>query len=144
MIPLFWIRWLYAVTLVVILLGGSMVLMPGVAREFFSILFYYALGGFQARYPAAANEYIIFAHGVLGAVMVGWGASMLLVLRGPFCRCDSDGWALLAVPMLTWFVADTGFSLYTGFWQNAILNSVLLVLFAIPLAATRKYFNGKG
>jgi hypothetical protein len=144
MIPIFWIRWLYAVTLIVILLGGSMVLMPSVAREFFSMLFYFAPGQFQVRYPADANEYIIFAHGVLGAVMLGWGASMLLVLRGPFCRRDSDGWALLAGPMLTWFVADTGFSLYTGFWQNAILNSVLLLLFAIPLAATRKYFHGKG
>lgn len=143
MIPLFWLRWLYVVIFAIMLLGGSMVLLPGMAREFFSMLFYFAPGQFQARYPAAANEYIIFAHGVLGVVMLGWGVTMLLILRGPFCRCDSDGWALLAVPMLTWFVADTGFSLFTGFWQNAILNSVLLVLFAIPLAATWKYFNGR-
>jgi len=141
MIPRIWIRWLYGVTFAIMLLGESMVLMPGVAREFFSLLFYFAPGQFQARYPAEANEYILFAHGVLGAVMLGWGVSMFLIIRGPFQRRDSGGWALLAAPMLVWFAADTGFSLYTGFWQNAILNSALLLLFAIPLAATRRYFR---
>lgn len=125
------------------LLGASMVLMPGAAREFFSLLFYFAPGQFQTRYPAQANDYIIFAHGVLGAVMLGWGASMFLIIRGPFRRRESDGWGLLVVPMLVWFTADTGFSIYTGFWQNAILNSVLLLLFAIPLAATRRRFREK-
>ncbi|HHE33216.1 MAG TPA: hypothetical protein ENL07_11550 [Chlorobaculum parvum] len=141
MIPRIWIRWLYAVTIAIMLLGMSMVLMPGLAREFFSLLFYFAPGGFQARYPVEANEYILFAHGVLGAVMLGWGVSIFLVIRGPFRRRDSDGWALLARPMLVWFAADTGFSFYVGFWQNAILNSVLLMLFAIPLAATRSCFR---
>jgi hypothetical protein len=35
-----------------------------------------------------------------------------------------------------WFVTDTVLSLATGFWQNAVLNVVLAVLFAVPLAAT--------
>jgi hypothetical protein len=33
------------------------------------------------------------------------------------------------------------FSLWSGFWQNAVLNSVIAVLFAIPLAATYSVFH---
>lgn len=47
---------------------------------------------------------------------------------------------MLAAPLILWFVADSAFSLYTGFWQNVLLNAVLLLLFFIPLGATRKYF----
>ncbi|RXK88478.1 hypothetical protein EST62_02935 [Chlorobaculum sp. 24CR] len=130
------LRWLYAVSLAIMLIG--------IAREFLSLIFYFAPGRFQVRYPADVNAYIMFAYGVLGALMQGWGVGMFMIVRGPFRRRESGGWALLAVPMLIWFVADTGFSLCTGFWQNGILNAVLLLLLAIPLAATRKYFNGKG
>jgi len=40
MIPRIWIRWLYGVTFAIMLLGASMVLMPSVAQEFFSLLFF--------------------------------------------------------------------------------------------------------
>ncbi len=140
MIPAFWFRWLYLVILGVMLFGAGMVLVPEVARDFFSLLFYSSPGEFQARYPADANEYIMFAHGVLGATMLGWGATMLLILKGPFRRCESGGWMMLAMPLILWFVMDSAFSLYTGFRQNVLLNAVLLLLFGIPLGATRRYF----
>jgi hypothetical protein len=135
MIPRILLRWLYAVSLAIMLIG--------IAREFLSLIFYFAPGRFQVLYPADVNAYAMFAYGVLGAVMQGWGVSMFMIVRGPFCRCESGGRALLAAPMLIWFLADTGFSLYTGFWQNGILNAVLLLLLAIPLAATRRYFYAK-
>ncbi|MCW8815998.1 MAG: hypothetical protein OQK59_08455 [Chlorobium sp.] len=140
MIPTFWLRWLYLVILGVMLFGASMVIMPEVARDLFSLLFYSSPGEFQARYPVDANGYIMFAHGVLGATLLGWGATMLLILKGPFRRCEPGGWMMLTAPLILWFVADSAFSLYTGFWQNVLLNAVLLLLFGIPLLATRKYF----
>ncbi|MGC8773726.1 MAG: hypothetical protein ACP5R6_00470 [Chlorobaculum sp.] len=127
------LRWLYVVTLAIILIG--------IAREFVSITFCFAPDWFLAWYPAYVNNYFMFTFGVLGVVMQGCGVSLFMIVRGPFRRCDSGGWALLAVPMLVWFATDTGFSLYAGFLQNAILNLVLLLLFAIPLAATRRYFQ---
>ncbi len=80
--------------------------------------------------------YIALAHGVLGAVMVGWGAVLLIVLIGPFRRGTREGWLIVAVSVAAWFVPDTALSLATGFWQNAVLNVVVAVLFAVPLAAT--------
>jgi hypothetical protein len=142
MIPLFWYRWLFAVILGVMAFGIAMVLIPDAIRAFFSLLIYASPSAIATRFDQEANAYIVLAHGVLGAVMFGWGATLLLVLRGPFKRLDSDGWNMIAIPVAAWCVPDTAFSLYTGFWQNAVLNSVFAVLFLIPLLVTRKYFAG--
>jgi len=83
----------------------------------------------------------MFAHGVLGATMFGWRATMLLILRGPFSRCETGSWTMLALPLILWFVADSAFSLYIGFWQNVLLNVILFLFFGIPIGATRRYFS---
>lgn len=139
-IPRFWVRWLHVAALVVILFGLAMVTVPEVIRKFFSLLFYSAPGAIETRFTVGANAYIMFAHGVLGGVMVGWGLAMLIALRGPFVRGQKDGWLLIALPVTVWYLIDTAFSLLVGFWQNAILNTALAVLFAIPLVATRRRF----
>ncbi len=43
--------------------------------------------------------------------------------------------AVLSV--FAWYVPDTSYSLLSGYWQNALLNTVFLALFAVPLLATR-------
>jgi hypothetical protein len=40
-----------------------------------------------------------------------------------------------------WYVLDTGFSLFYGVNFNALFNTALLILFAIPLAFTHKAFK---
>jgi len=131
----FWWRWLVVVTIGVALFGLSMVVAPGFIRGFFSALLYgsaAAVSGFGE--PAVA--YISLVHGVLGAVMFGWGVALLLVLFGPFRRGSADGWWIVTVSIAAWFVPDTVFSLWTGFWPNALLNAVFAIAFAVPLAAT--------
>lgn len=140
-IPSLWYRWLYVVIVAVMLFGIAMVLAPDLIRSFFSALVYASPTAIETRFDAEANAYIVLAHGVLGAVMFGWGATMLLALRGPFKRGEREGWTMIALPVLAWGIPDTLFSLYTGFWQNAALNAVFFVLFAIPLIASRKHFK---
>jgi hypothetical protein len=141
MIPRIWVRWLHVAAFVVILFGLAMVTVPAVIREFFSLLFYSAPDAIGTAFGADANAYIIFAHGVLGAVMAGWGVAMLIALRGPFARGQKEGWLLIAIPLMVWYLIDTAFSILAGFWQNAVLNTALAVLFAIPLLATRRHFR---
>ena len=143
MIPSLWMRWLTIAAAVVMLFGLSMLLAPGLIRQAFSLLIYADPAAIETRFGVDANRYIVLTHGVLGAVMFGWGTMMLMALRGPFARREAGGWTLLAAPLAMWFVTDTIFSLYTGFWQNAVLNSALLALFSVPLAATRRYFTGQ-
>ena len=140
-IPALWVNWLLLVVLGVMVFGISMMLGPELIRQAFSALLYAAPDFVDRRFSASAIEYVTLLHGVLGAVMFGWGAALLLVLRGPFRRGDREGWMIFAVSAAAWFVPDTLFSLWTGFWQNAVLNSVFALLFVIPLAATYKLFR---
>jgi hypothetical protein len=138
----FWRRWLTAASIVVILFGLSMVLAPGPLKKFFAILLYSSPGALDA-FTAPAVSYIALAHAVLGSVMFGWGIALLLILFGPFRRGAREGWRMLAISLAAWFVPDTAFSLWSGFWRNAVLNAALAVLFAVPLAATYRVFRGR-
>lgn len=136
----FWVRWLVVVTLGVMVFGILLVVAPGLAREGFSLLVY-GDGQQIATFGSMAAQYIGLVHAVLGAVMFGWGLALLLVVRGLFARGAREGWQIVTVSVAAWFVPDTTFSLWSGFWQNAVLNLVFIVLFAIPLAATYRVFH---
>ncbi len=139
---IFWWRWLVAVTLGLTLFGISMILMPGLTRQFFSLLVYSSSQHISALgEPAVA--YIALMHGVLGAVMFGWGVALLIVLFGSFRRGEREGWRILTISLTAWVLPDTVFSLWSGFWQNAVLNLFLALLFAIPLAATYNDFRNE-
>jgi cytosine/uracil/thiamine/allantoin permease len=59
---------------------------------------------------------------------------LLIVVAGPLRRRSREAWTACAISVAAWFIADMAFSLTTGFWQNAVLNVVLAILFAVPLA----------
>lgn len=141
MIPSFWFRWLQVVTIGVILFGALMFVWPDVVLDLFSLIFYSETGGFQVRHTAEAIVYMRFIHGDLGSTIVGWCTTVFLVLNGPFRRCERGAWLMLALPLVLWYVTNSWFSVYTGFWHNVVFNLVFLSLYAIPLAATRKYFR---
>jgi len=137
---LFWWRWLIIVSVGVMLFGFSMVVAPSLTKQFFSLLLFSspeAIGGFGE--PAVS--YVGLVHGVLGAVMFGWGVMLLLVLLGPFRRGSHEAWLTLSISLAAWFIPDTIFSLWSGYWQNAVFNTALVFLFAIPLAATYRVSN---
>jgi hypothetical protein len=63
------------------------------------------------------------------------------VVRGPFARGAREAWTTIAVSVGAWFVPDTAFSLWSGFWQNALLNLAVASSFAAPLLATWRQFH---
>ncbi|MFZ5879676.1 MAG: hypothetical protein ACOY0R_09915 [Chloroflexota bacterium] len=138
----FWQRWLVVVSAGVMLYGISMVLAPDLLRQFLSLL---AFGSPQVitSFGAEAADYIALAHAVMGSVMFGWGATMMLVLFSQFRPGNQTGWLTIAVPLAAWFIPDTLYSLWSGFWQNAVLNLAFAILFAIPLAATFRMKEGE-
>ncbi|MHB1325267.1 MAG: hypothetical protein ACYDGS_02040 [Thermoleophilia bacterium] len=137
---LFWWRWLVAATCVVFLFGLSLVVLPGLTQKAFNMLYFSSTKG-NTAFGEAAVDYITFVCAVLGAVICGWAVTLLYAIRGPFRRGLLEGWRMVAVSMIAWFIPDTAFSMYSGFWQNAVLNAVFVVMFAIPLAATYKVFH---
>jgi multisubunit Na+/H+ antiporter MnhC subunit len=137
---LFWWRWLIVVTSGLMLFGITMFVAPELTRHLFGFLLFSSSARLDALgEPAVA--YITLLHGVLGAVIFGWGVALLFVLVGPFRRGSKESWRIFVISLLAWFIPDTVFSLWSGFWQNAALNAVLAVLFAVPLAATHRLFE---
>ncbi len=130
----FWLTWLGIVSVGVIAFGLLLVVAPGVGRQGFSLLVFSSADRIS-EFGSEAASYIELAHDVMGSVMVGWGVALLLVLRGPMKRNLSKGLKIFGISLLVWFIPDTIFSIASGFWQNAILNLVFAVLFAIPIAA---------
>jgi hypothetical protein len=132
----FWWKWLVASCILTGAFGGLLMLAPALTRALFSLIIFGrsdALTGF-ATLPAA---YLTLLHGVLGAVIVGWSASLLALLQGRFRERDAAAWKIFMFCIMAWFVPDTTFSLLAGFWQNALFNCAFLVLFAPGLWGTR-------
>jgi hypothetical protein len=69
--------------------------------------------------------------------MVGWGVAMLYVVRSLLLKGRGEGWYVIALSIAAWYIPDTAYSILSGFWQNAVLNSVFLFLFLVPLWAIR-------
>ena len=133
----FWWRWLVAVAAGLVVFGLVLVVLPTFTLAGFSLLIYantQHLGGFD---PGAV-AYIQLVHAVLGAVMVGWGTLLLLVLLSTFRQNPAIGCKTIAASALAWFVPDTAYSLVSGFWQNAAFNLVFAMLFAVPLLAIKR------
>lgn len=131
-----WINWLLAVTAGVAGFGLLLVIAPALTRQGFSLLVYAA----PRRIDTFGEEpvrYISLANAVIGGVMVGWGAALFYITKTLLARGSRTAWNLLALSVGAWFIPDTAYSLLSGYWQNAVLNTVFLVLFAVPLRATR-------
>jgi hypothetical protein len=139
-LQLFWWRWLLVVALTTGFFGLSMVLLPETVQLLFNLLIFGTTWQ-PPEFGAQAGGYIGFVYGVLGAVLAGWALMIVLALLGPFRRGEKEGWVMIALPLALWFAVDTTWSLATGYWQNAALNAVFGLAYAVPLAATWKRFN---
>ena len=131
-----WINWLLAVTAGVVAFGLVLVTAPSLTRRGFSLLVYTSPEHIDT-FGQEAVRYISLTHAVIGGVMAGWGAALFYITRTLLARGSRIAWDLLGLSVSAWFVPDTLYSLLSGYWQNALLNTVFLVLFAVPLWATR-------
>jgi hypothetical protein len=136
----FWWTWLVGVNALVMLFGLSMVLVPDLIQQFFSLALY-GTPLKLATFGEPAVSYLTLLHGVLGAAMFGWGVALTSILFDSFRQVKLAGWWGLALSILAWFIPDSLFSLWTGFWQNAILNLGFVLLYTFPLAATYRDFR---
>lgn len=123
------------------LFGLALIVAPVVAQRGFLLLIY-AEPAHISSFGAEAVRYIGLAHAVLGGVMFGWGLALLLIVRRLFARGSRLGWQLISFSVVAWFIPDTAYSISFGFLQNAVLNLVFVVLFALPLLASYRVCNG--
>ena len=82
--------------------------------------------------------------GIIGGTIVGFHILMVMISENSFKNKEPWAYKAMWFAMLSWFVIDSGISLYYGAIHNVIMiNLVALVLICIPLVMTRKEFRKK-
>jgi hypothetical protein len=70
---------------------------------------------------------------IYGAIMMGWGTTLLLVGRIAFRRSDPQLMKVLIYGLLVWLVVEGAFSVYFKVWFNVGVDMAVLALFSVPL-----------
>jgi hypothetical protein len=137
---LFWQRWLFIFSLIVIIFGLGMALLN--RTPFFAVFDSQVNPVFWGSnpLPTGVNEFLGWVYGVLGATMAGWGVFLAFVARFPFRNRERWAWNALLMGLSLWYLTDTGLSLYFGVVFNAIFNTAIFILAMLPLFFTRQEF----
>lgn len=136
---IFWQKWLVVASDLVVLFGLFMIFFHRTVlfapfHDLVNPVFW------QTAVPAPAVAFQGWAYGLMGSVMVGWGTVLFALAQWPFKQRQKWAWNSLLAGLLSWYVLDTAVSLQYGVVFNAILNTVFLGLFLVPLLFTRKEF----
>ena len=139
-----WQRCLVAVGLAMVAFGLVMVLLNDTAlfnvfNEQIDPVFWGT-----ASPSEAARVFQNWVYGAWGATLAGLGVLIAYVAHFPFKKRETWARNCLAVGLAVWYLLDTGVSVWFGVWFNAAFNTALLVLMAIPLAASWRAFDGHG
>jgi hypothetical protein len=131
----FWCRWLWIASLILIVFGVAMALLNqtivfATMNRLIDPVFWPA--GIPDDVPAFQG----WVYGAWGATVIGWGVMTAVLARFAFPRREGWAWWAMVLGIGAWYVVDTAISAVYGVWVNVILNAVLMVLFALPLAAT--------
>jgi hypothetical protein len=137
----FWNRWLFGVSLLIAAFGlalaaASSTPLIGPLNRLVDPVFW----GSQPV-PAPAAAFRGWTYAVMGATMAGWGVFLAFMAQIPFRRRERWAWNCFVLGILAWYIPDTSFSLLAGVFFNAAVNTVLLLLVALPLIFTRREFK---
>lgn len=139
----FWKNWLrlWAVGVVVfgvVLASGAFAATDAAVRPIFELL--------GQPFPAQPDAHHRFSLGLMGAVSIGWGATLIGVCNAAFKlsgEAAAPFWRALLWSTIIWYVIDGHISYATGFALNTVSNTMLLVLLLVPLLKTGALRGGK-
>jgi hypothetical protein len=77
-----------------------------------------------------------FTAGLTGAVTLGWGMTLALLISAGHQLASAAFWRSLVGVMAIWYVVDSAVSISTGFALNAVSNTVFVIGLMIPLLAS--------
>ena len=132
----FWKNWLNLWSLAVTVFGAILALAAfaptdGLARLVFAL--------FQNPMPSEIDMLHRFSIGLMGAVTMGWGMTLYVAFQAIHLADRAQApriWRNLTLAALIWFGIDSGISVATGYWLNAVSNTLFIALYLIPLLRT--------
>lgn len=102
-----------------VLAAGSFPPLQGIIHVLFDIMS-------QKTTPAEPlSQALQFSVGLMGAVTLGWGLSVLAVVRS-VKEPNPALWRGITRGLLIWFVIDSTISVMSGYGLNAVSNTVLI------------------
>ncbi len=125
-----WMKgWCAAVGLFgMVLIGGGFEATSAPIRLFFDFL--------DGPGELDLNPHLRFTLAILGAVTIGWSLTLMMVMQATD-RLEKPAsksiWMGLAASIAIWYVIDSSLSIATGFWHNAVSNTILSATFLIPV-----------
>jgi hypothetical protein len=132
----FWKNWLKlwawgVVVFGIVLSSGAFVATDSVVRPIFDLL--------GNPFPDQPDAHHRFSLGLMGAVSIGWGMTLLGMCNAVFKLSREDAapfWRAVLVATIIWYVIDGYISYATGFALNIVSNTLLLLLLLVPLLKT--------
>jgi hypothetical protein len=129
----FWQNWLSMWTAAVVifglvLAGGAFEATDGLLRTLMTL--------FGNPLPDPVDAHHRFAFGLMGAVSLGWGLTFYGAFKALYAldaKAAAPIWRFMNIGIFAWYLIDSYISVATGFWMNAISNTVLLVTYYIPV-----------
>lgn len=80
--------------------------------------------------------------GIIGGTIVGFHVLMVMISENSFRKKEIWAWKAMCYGLLSWFIVDSGISIYYGAIYNVILiNIFALIGIGIPLVVTRNEFK---
>ena len=82
------------------------------------------------------NPYVRVSLAVLGAVTMGWSLTLMAVIQVANQlekQVSKRIWIGIAASIVIWYVIDSILSIATGFWLNAVSNTIFSATFLIPV-----------
>jgi hypothetical protein len=129
----YWQNWFLAWAIFValfglVLAGGAFAATDGLTRALFTL--------FGNPMPDAPDPLHRFAIGLMGAVTMGWGLTFFGAFKALFELEPAKAapiWRWILLTSLIWYVVDSTISVATGFWMNAVSNTIVMLLLLIPM-----------
>lgn len=94
--------------------------------------------------PVDRETLLPWQSAIYGAIMMGWGTTLLCVGRIAFRRNDSDLMKALIYGLSVWLAVEAAFSVYFGVWFNVGVDIAVFALFSIPLFMAIKHLKRRG
>jgi len=83
--------------------------------------------------PVQRNVLLDWESALYGALMMGWGTTLLLIGRLAFQRDEQELKRALLIGLVIWLAGEAGASIWFGVWFNVGVDAGVFVLFTVPL-----------
>jgi len=129
-----WKTWLTAWSGIAILLGLELAGAALPAADSGAVAYFALVNGLVWDPTVLDPPGMRFAVSVLGAILLGWGLTILVLVRTP--TVPRAVWVGVTASMGVWFLIDSAASLATGVPLNAVVNAVFLTGYLSPVLAS--------